>query len=399
MSRLSKRALALAQSGGNAAKTWEKLNALAARPGMLNMSQGFPDFLGSSIARRVAAEAAKGGTPTMNQYSPQPGLVELRSAVSDFVHRRYGAPQKYDPASEVVVTAGGQEALAAAFLAYLDPGDEVVLFEPFYPFMLGAVRQAGAIPKVVTLKPPGFGIDEAALRAAAASPKAKMLILNSPHNPTGHVVTPRELELVADVCKENDLLALSDEVYEHCIFPNESGIQHLQLANVDGMRERTITFGSGGKLFALTGWRVAWAYGPASLMGPLGASHTHLTFSAPTPLQAGIAAALREDEASLDETAINFSANFEMLASALRRGTTASAICEAHGGYFLVAQTDGRSDVEWCQDLAETKGVVCTPMSVFYATPFEEDDPCRLVRFTVCKSHEHVQKVCEALVK
>ena len=394
--RLSSRARALAHGGGAAAKTWETLNALAARPGMLNMSQGFPDFEGSAVARAAAANAIESGSVVMNQYSPQPGLADLRSAVSDFVHRRYGS--RYDAASgEVVITAGGQEALAAAFLAFLDPGDEVVLFEPFYPFMLGAVHQAGAIPRAVTLRPPNFAIDEDDLRAAAASPRAKMIVLNSPHNPTGHVATAAELQLVADVCKQNDLIALSDEVYEHCIFPH-SGASHMQLASVEGMRERCITFGSGGKLFALTGWRVAWAYGPSSLLGPLSTAHTHMTFSAPTPLQAGIAAALREDEKSLSEIATLFGSNFDALAAALRNGTSVRSICAAQGGYFLVAQTDGTRDVEFVEALAEEKGVVCTPMSVFYSTPFAENDPCQLVRFTVCKSQEHVQNVCDALL-
>ena len=394
--RVSARARALAHGGGGAAKTWETLNALAARPKMLNMSQGFPDFPGSTVARMVAADAVRDGGVSLNQYSPQPGSLDLRSAVSDFVARRYG--QHYDAASEVVVTAGGQEALAATFLAYLDPGDEVVVFEPFYPFMLGAVRQAGAVPRVVTLRAPDFAIDEAALRAAAASPRAKMLVLNSPHNPTGHVATAAELQLVADVCEQHDLIALSDEVYEHCIFPS-SGASHRQLSAVPGMRSRCITFGSGGKLFGLTGWRVAWAYGPQELLAPLSASHTHLTFNAPTPLQAGIAAALREDEGSLDCIATLFGDNFDALAAALGQGTSVRRICAAQGGYFLVAQTpEGVSDVEFVQALAEDKGVVCTPMSVFYASPFAEHEPCQLVRFTVCKSEAHMRSVCDALL-
>ena len=219
--RLAQRAQNLASSFGAAAPLWESVNALAQRPGMINMGQGFPDFEGSLVARQAAAAAVEAGKAPSNQYSPQPGYLDLREAVAGFVEKRYNTP--LDAASEVVITAGGQEALAAAFLAFLDPGDEVVVFEPFYPFMLGAIAQAGAIPRVVTLRSEaGFAIDESALREAASSPKAKMLVLNSPHNPTGHVATPHELKLVADVCKQNDLLAISDEVYEHCIFPNSS---------------------------------------------------------------------------------------------------------------------------------------------------------------------------------
>jgi N-succinyldiaminopimelate aminotransferase len=366
---------------------------MAAKPGMVNMSQGMPDFAGSSVARRAAQDAIDAGGAAMNQYSPQPGLLTLRQAVSSFVSRRYG--HMYEATSEVAITAGGQEALAASFLAFCDPGDEVIVFEPFYPFMLGAIHQAGAIPRVVTLRAPDFSIDEAALREAAASPNVRMLVLNSPHNPTGHVVNERELGLIADVCKQHDLLAISDEVYEHCVFPG-NGAWHRQLAAVEGMRERTLTISSGGKLFGLTGWRVAWTYGPAALVGPVSAAHTHLTFNAPTPLQVGVAAAL-ESEDGLDETAPLFGENFDRLADALREATSVRSICVAHGGYFLVAETDGRSDIDFVTALAEEKGVVGTPMSVFYATPFPEDAPCQLVRFTICKSREHVRRACENL--
>lgn len=404
--RLSARGRTLASGGGQAAAVWESVNALAAQPGMVNMGQGYPDFPGSSIARRVAAEAAASAESSLAQYTPQPGSLRLRRAVSQFYAERYGA--SYDPADEVVVTAGGQESLAAAFLAYLDPGDEVVLFEPFYPFMLGAVHLAGAIPRVVRLNAPDFEIDHAALEAACASPRAKMVVLNSPHNPTGHVATAAELALVARLCARHDLLALSDEVYEHAVFDGT----HRRLADEPGMRERTITVSSGGKLFSLTGWRVAWACGPAALVGPLGRAHTHLTFSAPTPLQEGIAAALEAETAgagaagvgaseaeagSLGAIAPLFRANFEALSAALRDGTAVRSVCAAQGGYFLVAETDGRSDVDFCTALARDKGVVCTPMSVFYASAFDEAAPCTLVRFTICKSAEHIARACAAL--
>ena len=399
-SRLAQRAALLGSKLGAAAPLWEKVNALAQRPGMINMGQGFPDFAGSRVAREAAMSAMARGDAASNQYSPQPGYYDLRTEISNFVARRYGSSTAPDPASEVVVTAGAQESLAAAFLSFLDPGDEVVVFEPFYPFMLGAIAQAGAVPRVVTLRSDdGFAIDEAALRAAAASPRARMLVLNSPHNPTGHVATPAELRLVADVCEQHDLIAISDEVYEACVFPHAVGAAHNRLVDVPGMRERTITLGSGGKLFALTGWRVAWAYGPSALIGPIGRSHTHMTFSAPSPLQLGIAAALAVDD-GLDATGPLFGANFEALASTLREAIpSVRDVCAAEGGYFLVAQTDGTPDVAFCEQLAESKGVVCTPMSVFYSTPFAPDEPCTLVRFTVCKSKEYVRNACAALSK
>ena len=381
------------------------------------MSQGFPDFEGSTVARTVAAEAMKSGEAALNQYSPQPGLLVLRQAIAGFQQRRYRA--KYDAATEVIVTAGAQEvrltlielmfhlsndkalrgaqALAAVFAAFLDPGEEVVLFEPFYPFMLGAVRLAGAIPRVVTLRAEaGFAIKEEELRAALrdARGRAKVLVLNSPHNPTGHVASAAELQAVARVCIEHDLLAVADEVYEHCVFPGLGA--HAQLAAVEGMRERTITLGSGGKLFSLTGWRVSWAMGPAALLRHVGAAHTHMTFCAPTPLQAGVAAALDADD-GLAAIAPLFHRNFEKLASALLAGTSISRVCPAQGGYFLVAETDGTPDINWCMALAEEKGVVCTPMSVFYASDIFAQSPCTLVRFTVCKSRGHMERACAAI--
>jgi N-succinyldiaminopimelate aminotransferase len=393
MGLLSQRGEALASGG--AAQVWETMNALAARPGMINMSQGFPDFEGSQVARSVAAELIASGGAADHQYSPQPGLLKLRESISSFYSRRYPsvAARPYDPSSEVVVTAGGQEGLAAAFLAFCDPGDEVVVCEPFYPFMLGAIRLAGAVPRVVRLRAPTFTIEEDELREACASPRAKMLVLNSPQNPTGHVATPAELDMCARACQEHDLVAIADEVYEHCVF---SPHRHLRLADIDGMRQRTISISSGGKLFSLTGWRVAWATGPSHLVQPLGRAHTHMTFSAPTPLQAGIAAALDADD-GLEEISPLFSANFESLAAALLKGTAVRRVGDAQGGYFLVAETDGSADVKFCKVLAEQSGVVATPLSVFYSTPFPDDEPCTLVRFTICKSREHVLRACAAL--
>lgn len=390
MKRLSKRSQVLAAGGGAAAKVWETVNALGAKPGMINMGQGFPDFEGSSIAQEHAMKAIREGGASMNQYSAQPGLIQLRQSIAKFCSHRYGAV--FEPATEIVVTAGAQEALAAAFQAFLDPGDEVILFEPFYPFMLGAVHLAGAVPRVVTMQSPDFSIDATALREAAASPQVKMIVLNTPHNPTGHVATAEEVELVAEICKERDILAVADEVYEHCVF---NGRTHVRLSDLPGMRERTITISSGGKLFSLTGWRVAWATGPAELLKPLGQVHTHLTFSAPTPLQAGVAAAL-EKEDGLDGVSSLFQGNFELLSTALLSVPGVKRICAAQGGYFLVAETD-RRDIDFCTMLAENFKVACTPMSVFYVTPFTEDSPCKLVRFTICKSRALIEKACEAL--
>jgi len=278
-------------------------------------------------------------------------------------------------------------------LALLDPGDEVLMFEPFYPFLLGAIRMAGGIPRAVPLIAPEFAIDAAAVEAAITS-KTRMIVHNTPHNPTGHVTTPREMEALAAVCVKHNLVAVSDEVYEHAVFPP---LQHQRLADLPGMRERTVTVSSAGKLFSLTGWRVAWAYGPARLMAPLNYAHIHMTYCAPTPLQAGIAAALREEDGTFGGVGELFKGNYHLLSDAVLRGTGATP-CRAQGGYFLVADVSGsgaKIDMEYCERLADSKGVVCTPLSVFYL----EAERSMLVRFTICKSRAYILGACEALLK
>jgi len=201
---------------------------------------------------------------------------------------------------------------------------------------------------------------------------------------------------LASVCIKNDLIVVSDEVYEHCVFPPR---RHKRLADMTDMFQRTVTISSAGKLFSLTGWRVAWASGPANLISAINFAHTHLTYCAPTPLQAGIAAALAQEDGTFGGAGELFGGNFALLADAIERGTGATP-CPAQGGYFLVAdvsKTGAHSDMEFCQKLAEERGVVCIPMSVFYRGG-RDQDPCLLVRFTICKSRDYIQRVCRALL-
>jgi len=284
------------------------------------MGQGFPDFAGSLTARHAAAEALLVGSAAANQYSAPAGLLELREEVSRLYARLYPG-DAYDPASEVVICTSGQESLNAALRACVSEQvsrggrDGVIVFEPYFPFTQGALDNAPAVMQPVRTHAPGFAIDAAALRAAV-TPRTGTVLLNSPHNPTGHVATEAELAAVAEVCIEHDLLAVSDDVYEHAVFGE--GCRHRRLCDVPGMRERTITVSSAGKLFSLTGWRVAWALAPARLATAVASAHTNLTYSAPTPLQAGIAAALREEDGSFGGVAQLFGANFELLATAPR---------------------------------------------------------------------------------
>jgi len=369
---------------------------MAAQPGMTNMGQGYPDYAGSKIAREAASKALS--DPSLNQYSAQIGLEKLRVEISRFYERFHKS--KYDHNSEIVVTTSGQEALACIMQAFLNPGDEVIIFEPFYPFLLGAIRLSGATPKAVRLRSPDFEFTQDDLYSVLTN-KTKAIIVNSPHNPTGHVLSAKELDMLVKFCNKNDLLALSDEVYENAVFP---GREHVRLADMPGMRDRTITVSSGGKLFSLTGWRVAWATGPEALMSSLAYAHTNITYCAPAPLQAGIAAALaaesgdftvEEDDGRKWRIRDLFAGNFELLSSALRQGAGLK-ICEAQGGYFLVAETDGMRDVDFCRKLAQEKGVVCTPLSPFYLN-MQPEDTCKLVRFTICKSRSYIEEACRKI--
>jgi len=297
----------------------------------------------------------------------------------------------------VVVLSSGTEGLYATLQALVDPGDEVICFQPFFPWYLPAIRLAGGTVKTVTLDPAqNFAPDMEALKAAFSS-KTKLIITNTPHNPTGHISTLEELEVIAELCREHDVVCLSDEVYEPFVF-GES--RHNRICDLPGMAGRTLTLGSGGKLFSCTGWRVGWIYGPAELVGAVKAIHGYCTFSAPTPFQEGIATALDEacDGGELDDHFSRLTKQF---------GQNAATLCEAlatvdvqgfmpDGGYFLVADVakTGKSDIEFCKWLASERDVTCVPLSVFYE---EGAAPRSLVRFAICKSAETIEKAAAAI--
>ena len=233
---------------GFGTSVFAEMTALARRHGAVNLGQGFPDFDGPDFAKRAAAEAIAAGH---NQYAPMPGLPVLQQAVADHQRRFYGLA--YDPAAEVTVHAGATEALCATLAALLDPGDEAVVFEPFYDAYLPGIALAEATPRIVPLRDPEFRLDAAALEAAI-TPRTRVLVLNSPLNPCGRVFTREELEAVADACRRHDVVAVTDEVYEHILFDGA----HVPLATLPGMRERTVTVSSAGKTFSLTGWKIGW---------------------------------------------------------------------------------------------------------------------------------------------
>ena len=259
------------------------MSALAERTGAINLGQGFPDTDGPEEVLEAAVEALRGGH---NQYPPGPGIPALRAAIAAHQRRFHGI--ELDPDGEVLVTTGATEAIAAAMLALCEPGDEVVTFEPYYDSYAACIALAGARRRPVTLRPPGYEIDPDAL-AAAFSPRTRLVLLNTPHNPTGKVFTRAELELIAGHCRERDVLAVSDEVYEHLVY---DGREHVPLATLPGMAERTLTISSAGKTFSVTGWKIGWACGPRALVAAVQTAKQFLTFVSGAPFQPAIAHAL-----------------------------------------------------------------------------------------------------------
>jgi N-succinyldiaminopimelate aminotransferase len=351
-----------------------EMTALARRTGAVNLGQGFPDTDGPPSVLAAAQHAIASG---LNQYPPLDGLPELREAIAATRLDHYG--QEFE---EILVTAGATEALAAALIALCEPGDEVVVFEPYYDSYLANLAMAGAVRRPVQLRPDGdrFGFDPQELRAAI-TPRAKLLLLNSPHNPTGKVFTRPELELIASLCVEHDLIAVTDEVYEHLIY---DGAQHIPLGMLPGMAERTLTISSGGKTFSTTGWKIGWACGPAPLVSAARKAKQFLTFAGGTPLQAGIAKGLRDEMPWVRSLRDDLQTRRDRLRAGLESVGAKTFPCE--GTYFL--QIDARSlgcddGVELCQALALKAGVVAIPAQVFF------DDVAagqRYVRFAFCKS-------------
>lgn len=350
------------------------MTKLALENKAINLSQGFPDFDGPEWVRKLAANAVMSGK---NQYAPSMGLLPLREAIAGNYSKYYGL--KYDPASEIVVTNGATEAIFATCMALLNPGDEVLVLEPFYDSYLASIEMSGAKAIPVTLKAPTFSFDENELKSAI-NDKTKMLIINNPHNPTGKVFEKSEMLTLGKIAIENDLYLISDEVYEFLTF----GCEHIPTATYEGLKERTITISSTGKTFGLTGWKVGWAAGPAELIKAIHNVHQFTTFCVATPFQAAMAEAL----ANMDDYLKEFRADYTAKRNKLITGLKAAGfdIIEPRGTYFALARLKGNdTDVEYCKKLIVEKKVATIPTSAFYLKSNEGE---KLIRFCFAKTDE-----------
>jgi aspartate/methionine/tyrosine aminotransferase len=339
---------------------FEVMSQLARETGAVNLGQGFPDDPGPLDVRERAAQAVIEG---WNQYPPMMGLPELRSGVA--AHYRHWQGLELHAESEVMVTSGATEALAGALMALIEPGDEVVLFEPMYDAYLPLVRRAGGVPRFVTLQPPEFRLTEEAL-ARAFSDKTRVVLFNNPLNPTGTVYGEDQLALLAAFCVRHDAVALCDEVWEHVVF---DGRRHRPLMALPGMRERTIKIGSAGKIFNLTGWKVGFVCASAPLMRVLAKAHQFLTFTTPPNLQAAVAYGLAKDDAYFEGLRADLQRSRDRFADGLSGlGLT---VIPSQGTYFLnidIAPLGEADDVAFCRRLVMDHGVAAIPVSAFYAT-------------------------------
>ncbi|NEE03882.1 pyridoxal phosphate-dependent aminotransferase [Phytoactinopolyspora halotolerans] len=380
-----------------------EMSALAVRTGAINLGQGFPDTDGPQLILDAASEAIHGGA---NQYPPGPGIPALRVAVAEHQKRFYSLD--LDPDTEILITAGATEAIAATILALCEPGDEVVTFEPYYDSYAASIALAGAERRTVRLRPRpagatwerddaadgravGFQFDPDEL-AAAFSDRTRLVLLNTPHNPTGKVFSRDELELIARLATEHDAVVVTDEVYEHLTF---DGRPHIPMATLPGMADRTVTISSAGKTFSVTGWKIGWLHGPAELVAAARAVKQFLTYVSGGPLQPAVAAALGLDDAFYTTLAADLQRKRDLLSAGLR--AAGFDVFATSGTYFVITDAAplGFDDgIELCQRLPELIGVAAVPVSVFCD---DKDSTRSLVRFAYCKRDEVLREAVDRL--
>jgi len=376
---------------------FSEMSELALATGSINLGQGFPDTDGPAELIQVATEALAAGR---NQYPPSQGVPELRAAVAAHQASWYGLD--FSPDDEVLVTTGATEAIAASFLALCEPGDEVVMFEPSYDSYAACASMAGATPRLVRLHPPDWSFDPEEL-AAAVGPRTRFVLLNSPHNPTGKVFSTAELAQIAELCCRHDLLAVTDEVYEHLVFDGT----HIPLATFPGMAERTVSISSGGKTFSFTGWKVGWATGPAPLVSALRAAKQFLTFTSGAPFQLAIGRGLSAAPEVINQLGLELKAKRDLFCDGLTKlGYT---VYRPAATYFATSDittvAPGLGAEEFCRALPHRCGVVAIPSSVFYGDPGNAAGPGAshdgagrtLVRWAFCKRVDVLEEALSRL--
>lgn len=378
-----------------------EMTLLAQEHGAVNLAQGFPDFDGPEFAKSAAAAAIAAGH---NQYARMFGIPALNQAISGWWREQTGV--ELDPDLHICVTSGCTEAIAAAMLGLINPGDEVILFEPYYDSYRASVAMAGGVPLIVTLRPPTtdhgpFWFDPDEL-ARAFSPRTRVILVNTPHNPTGKVFSTDELRQIAELCNRHDVIAVTDEVYERLTYgPSRP---HVRLATLPGMADRTLTLSSLGKTFSLTGWKIGWAIGAAGLVRAVRAAHQFMTFATATPFQHGAAAALAsvdEREGYIRDLMSQFTWARSFLGEALAR--LGFRVYMPDGAYFIMvdwtacprARSDGHADdIAFCRSLTSVAGVAAIPPSVFYQN---REHGKTLARFAFCKRRETLQSAVQRL--
>ena len=371
----------LGADGRPAATVFARMSALAVSTGAINLGQGFPDSDGPVEVLEAAVAAIRDGA---NQYPPARGIPMLRQAIAD--HQRHWYGLDVDPQTEVLVTAGATEALTSAVLALCSPGDEVVVLEPFYDSYAAAIAMASAVRRTVPLTWPEYRL-EAERLAAAVTDRTRLLLINNPHNPTGRVLDQAELETIARVAIEHDLLVITDEVYEHLVFGER---RHVPLATLPGMADRTITVSSAGKTFSVTGWKIGWVHARPDLIDAVATVKQFLTYVNGSPFQPAVATGLGLPDPVLKGIAADLEARSELLTERLL--AAGFDVRPSEGTYFVIADAAplGRADaVELCQELPALAGVVAVPVQAFH------DDPSRagsLVRFACCKRPEVIKE-------
>ena len=368
-----------------------EINDLARQCNAVNLGQGAPDFEGPSEILAAAVRAIKGG---MNQYAPGIGIAALREAIALHGERFYA--QKINPETEVLITSGATEAVFAAILGLTDPGDEIIVFEPVYDSYVPNMVMAGVRPRYVPLRGDHWNFDSDEL-ARAFNSQTRAIIVNTPHNPTGKVYSHQELKVIADLCRKHNVIAITDEVYEHILY---DAVAHTRLATLPGMEELTVTVSSLGKTFSVTGWKIGWVIGSADLVTAVNRAHQFITFAVASPLQAAAATALSLPATFFADLQLSYQSKRDRMLKALE--WAGFKVLKPQGSYFIMADWRNvappfvQDDVQFARWLTSEVGVACIPPSAFYQDS-DKDFGRYLARFAICKKEETLAAATEKL--